>query len=377
MNNNLWDIDILPTSDKLFDEITLMFGEIKRLLSSWDFQVEPWKTDFLSKKKSFFLLLRKVLCNKNIETFFANTYDIKHLKWLENSDFSLIFDLYKLLELYFASQYIPLEKEVIIPKIELLQTLETKEEYSWSHISSLFWNDRMFTRKDCYEILQKFDLGQYTDEDLQTNMKHMKDFLISKKSKDIELINFVGFFVKNIRNYLEVKHEKFKLIKEKEEIEKKNSIVKETFLSGLHFFDEFVVWAKKHIEETSDFKNIASLEDLQKDTEMYSSFLQFRIIFSSTYRENVAIPYKNLFEKNDTIDIKNYSTVLRDLNCLWEAYNKDISESAFFMWLKKWFLLGDIYEFLYKQNQKFPDLASHLHWLLWEEFTTYTTKLQP
>jgi hypothetical protein len=174
----------------------------------------------------------------------------------------------------------------------------------------------MFTSKDCYEILQKFDLGQYTDENLQTNMKNMKDFLISKKSKDIELINFVGFFVKNIRDYLDLKAEKFKLIKEKEEIDKKNSIVKETFLSGLHFFDEFVVWAKKYIGEMSDIKHIASLEDLQKDKKMYSSFLQFRTIFSSTYRENVAIPYKKLFEKNNTIEIKNYSTVLRDLNYL-------------------------------------------------------------
>ncbi|MEI8009248.1 MAG: hypothetical protein WCI00_07965 [bacterium] len=49
----------------------------------------------------------------------------------------MVFDIYKLLELYFASQYIPLEKDVIVPKLELLQTLEVQEEFGRQYISSL------------------------------------------------------------------------------------------------------------------------------------------------------------------------------------------------------------------------------------------------
>jgi len=368
---------INSTSAKLFDEMTLVFEEIKRLLSSWDFQFDAWKAEFLFKKKSFFHLLSELLWDKNIEKIFVGTYDINYLKWLKTSEFSLMFDLYTLLDQYFASQHIPLEQEVIVPKLQLLQVLEVQAEYNRSYISSLFWNDNMFTRKNCYECLQKIDLSTYTDEDLQIKINTLKYFLIAKKSKDTELIRFVGSLVKDIRDYLEVKSVKLTLAKEKEEIEKRNGIVKETFFGGLHFFDEFVFWAKEHIGEISDFKDIASLEDLQKDKKMYSSFLHFRTIFSSTYRKNVSIPYKNLFEKNNTIEIKNYSTILRDLNYLWEAYDKDISESAFFMWLKKWFLLGDIYEFLDKQKDRFPDLVSHLPWLLWEEFAAYTTKRLP
>ena len=91
--------------------------------------------------------------------------------------------------------------------------------------------------------------------------------------------------------------------------------------------------------------------------------------------KNVVVPYKNLFEKNDKIEKKYYSAILYDLNNLWEGYTKDISELAFFIWLKKWFILWDIYEFLYKQEDKFPDLSSYLSWLLWKEFTGYTNSL--
>ncbi|MEI8009247.1 MAG: hypothetical protein WCI00_07960 [bacterium] len=38
-------------------------------------------------------------------------------------------------------------------------------------------------------------------------METLKKFLLSKKSKDVELIRFVGFLVKSIRDYLEVKNE--------------------------------------------------------------------------------------------------------------------------------------------------------------------------
>ena len=174
----------------------------------------------------------------------------------------------------------------------------------------------MFTNENCYEVLQKFNLEQYTDEDLQIKMKTLKDFLTSKKSKDKELIRFIGFLVKYIRDYLEVKTEQLKSMKEKEESQKKDGIVKEIFLRNLNFFDEFIFWAKEHVGEKSNFKDITSLENLQKDKERYLVFLQFRKLFSSKYMENVVVPYGNIFEKNDSIEEKDYSTILRDLNHL-------------------------------------------------------------
>ena len=99
-------------------------------------------------------------------------------------------------------------------------------------------------------------------------------------------------------------------------VQKKNGIVRDIFLGNLNFFDEFILWAKEHIGEKSDFTDIASLEDLQKDTVKYSDFLQFRKLFSSKYMKNVVVPYKNLFEKNDKIEKKYYSAILYDLNNL-------------------------------------------------------------
>ena len=374
MNNTpeYFDMDRFTLSKKIFANITLVFDEIKRLLSSWDVQLQDWKIAFLSKKKAFFVLLKSILWDKTIETFFADTYDINYLRWLKTSEFSLMFDIYKLLELYFVSQYIPLEQEVIVPRIELLQALEVQEECGRSYISSLFWNSDIFTNKNCYENFKTFDLNTYTEEDLQIKMETLKKFLIEKKSKDAELIRFVSFLVKSIRDFLEVKTEESTVQKEREETKKKNDMVRENFLSGLHLFDEFVLWAKEYTREQSDFIDMKTLEELQNNTAKYSAFLQFRKIFSSKYMEKVVVPYENLFKKNNEIEEKNYSTILRDLNYLWEAYGRDISELAFFMWLKKWFLLWDIYEFLHKQNEKYPGLVSHLPWLLLEEFTNYT-----
>ena len=377
MNNNPenFDMDRFTISEKIFDEIILIFDEIKRLLSSWDFQFPAWKTALLSKKEDFFVLLKTILSDTTIEKFFVDKHDVNYLKWLKTSEFSLIFDIYKLLELYFASQYIPLEKDVIVPKLELLQTLEVQEEFGRQYLSSLLWNGNIFTNKNCYEVFNTFDLRTYTDQNLQIKVETLKKFLLSKKSKDVELIRFVGFLVKSIRDYLEVKNEESVVMQWKEEAKKKNGIVRDIFLGNLNFFDEFILWAKEHIGEKSDFTDIASLEDLQKDTVKYSDFLQFRKLFSSKYMKNVVVPYKNLFEKNDKIEKKYYSAILYDLNNLWEGYTKDISELAFFIWLKKWFILWDIYEFLYKQEDKFPDLSSYLSWLLWKEFTGYTNSL--
>lgn len=166
---------------------------------------------------------------------------------MKNSEFTLIFDIYKLLERYFASQHTPLDNDIVVPRIELLQTLEVQNEYSRSYISSLFCHDITFTSETCYEVLQKIDFKQYTDEDLQLKMKTLKDFLTSKKSKDKELIRFVAFLMKSIMNYFEVKGEALRLLKEKEETEIKNTIVKEIFLNNLNFFDEFILWAKEYI----------------------------------------------------------------------------------------------------------------------------------
>ena len=147
-------------------------------------------------------------------------------------------------------------------------------------------------------------------------METLKKFLIEKKSKDAELIRFVSFLVKSIRDFLEVKTEESTVQKEREETKKKNDMVRENFLSGLHLFDEFVLWAKEYTREQSDFIDMKTLEELQNNTAKYSAFLQFRKIFSSKYMEKVVVPYENLFKKNNEIEEKNYSTILRDLNYL-------------------------------------------------------------
>lgn len=364
-----------PNSIEIFNELTLVFDFIKTLLSSWMFQFEDWRKEFIDNKKSFFILLNEIIWDINIEKKIAEKYDINYIKWLKDSDFSLMFDIYKLLENYFESQYKPLDENAVIPKLELLQILEVLEILDRSDISSLFWIKSEFDENNCYEVFENFDWNKYDEGNLKIKIKTLKGFLKSKISKDPELNNFVRFLIKDIKDYIEETLDELKLIQENEENIKMNNILKEAFFSGIKSFDEFILWAKTYIKERLDLKNIESFEDLKKDKQKYASFLEFRKDFYWKYTKDILAMYKRIFEDNNKLKDHNYSYILYNLTNLWELYsNLKMSKKHFFVWLKNNFLLWDIYEFLDNQRKNFPGLEYNISWSLLAELDIYSNK---
>ncbi|MFZ2911774.1 MAG: hypothetical protein WAZ75_01695 [Candidatus Absconditicoccaceae bacterium] len=364
-----------PNSIEIFNELTLVFDFIKTLLSSGMFQFEDGRKEFIDNKKSFFILLNEIIGDINIEKKIAEKYDINYIKGLKDSDFSLMFDIYKLLENYFESQYKPLDENAVIPKLELLQILEVLETLDRSDISSLFGIKSEFDENNCYEVFENFDWNKYDEGNLKIKIKTLKGFLKSKISKDPELNNFVRFLIKDIKDYIEETLDELKLIQENEENIKMNNILKEAFFSGIKSFDEFILWAKTYIKERLDLKNIESFEDLKKDKQKYASFLEFRKDFYGKYTKDILAMYKRIFEDNNKLKDHNYSYILYNLTNLGELYsNLKMSKKHFFVGLKNNFLLGDIYEFLDNQRKNFPGLEYNISGSLLAELDIYSNK---
>jgi hypothetical protein len=117
--------------------------------------------------------------------------------------------------------------------------------------------------------------------------------------------------------------------------EKKNVILRQSFVVGLGFFDEFVVWAQDYVNNNIALDEIKSFDDLTRDLIKYQSIVNFRKLVEDKYKELIYDRYEQLFDANESLEKKDYDYVLSQLSYLQEAYDPSkISRKATFFSLK-------------------------------------------
>ena len=222
-----------------------------------------------------------------------------------------------------------------------------------------FWNEiweRLhlddLSEDTCYMVFNDFDRDNYNPQELSDINLYLKRRLRSiKVSRQSEINDFLNFVYRELKEYLESRSAR--LSKENEKHMK--DITNTVFASGIRFFDEFVNWVRENNLSIVDFTNFDSFDYLRKNKQQYATFLKFRQDFVVQYTTMVSASYDTLFKNDPNLDKFYYTNILTHIKNLWDMYStSNMSDKQFFLWLKRNFLLWDIYEFLVKNIKDIP-----------------------
>lgn len=224
------------------------------------------------------------------------------------------------------------------------EKIDTESDASfWTEISELLHIDDL-SDENCYDIFNDFDWDAYSEQelsDLSVSLK--KNSRTTKFSKDVK--KFVAYLSKHLKNFLDT--HVVRLTKEDQRKMAEQATI--LFVSGIRYFDEFVNRANDAITHDLDLSRFGSFEALQKTPAQYRKFLTLRQEFNAQYTAQLSDRFENLFKSDHSLDNFFYTNILARMKDLWTMYSSSkMSDKQFFVWAKKWFLLGDIYEFLQK-----------------------------
>lgn len=233
----------------------------------------------------------------------------------------------------------------------------------WKEIFSLLMFD--FDDKICAsinnrifcDILVLIDWNAYSNSQLHDFL-----FVLNKKIKDtsqkVFSLNSLKILIKKIQ---EVLHNRDKsVLKEKQDFElmEQRKLFAKTIYPLLDNISIFVEWITSCIEKVGDVSSYNNLDSLKKNIDCYQDFLLLHETFVRTYHFYISVVASSIVKKS-YIEYSLFAGMLyTETHKLDSIYTgKALLLDRFFLALKQWYLLWDVYEFLLTIQKNIPEIS--------------------
>lgn len=365
---NILEIWIEPADYylKTFESISKTFKNLETIIISWDFQLPDWKKEMKLLKSDFVKLFNVLIKHKDIADLYIEwIWYLWKINIDFNSDFWLIRNIYDVLKLYFDSLSKSRQMIVNVAKKKIISNLSPKkipnvikipdvlkEINYWTEIWKLFELFEL-SEDNCYEVFDNIDLWLFSKEKLNGIFSYLKDLLKSKKLNDEPLKEFIKFLIRTIINYINYDNEIKKIEEEKREMDEKKILLENFFVSWLSYFSDFIAVFEKYQIDYQEIKNISSFDELKK-------------LFCGEYVKSIENNYRSILKESWLEE--NY--ILREVSDISKMYSNMTTEK-FLIAFKRWFLIGDIYEFLSKKRKEFSSFDKNAGEYLLQKINKY------
>lgn len=397
MNNKELLADNFVKNERIYESMKTIFSELRDNINRGNFRSEKEKNDLFKLKSDFLDLLKSLFQNKEIYDMFNNwIWSLLKINDAKNISLSDMQTVCNSLEIYFKKWENKVEtiKKVVQPSISSVFKVDRKEKVveekkisnsksekikiekqkksNWREkIWKILWVTNL-GEKNCYELFEDFSWWKYNKEDLDKIFSDLKDFIRLRESNgNYENLSFVKFLIRDIKWHLDL--QKVASDKKVENYRNKEAkdVLNKIFVDNLSIFKEFIIWFDCSV---IDVVSISSIDELKLDHEKYIKFIEFRKNFFDKFRENIFEKYKKEFETNNKINYSDYSFILRWISILSDLYSELwLSEKNFFLWIKRWFLLWDIYDFLDKMIKNNPEIIQGFDTFLLKKLEKYNS----